>query len=363
MKAGLSIQELGTELRRRDEAKLDYLVHTGSLHMDAWGTHPMLRVSDAGGTDLVEPLDILPTAHRQLGDYLGIPKKYYDRMLSEDTELLTQNVNRWLRREPELRILRTIDGQTRAFLSNRYRCIDHLDLVRVVLPIIGEMPEAQYVSCDLTDDFMYIKVVNPRLTADVVPGDTVQAGVIISNSETGQGSVCIQPLIYRLVCSNGMVVNDATDAEVRRIHKGRAYMTDAPFQIHAQESLTASDGDFISKLQNTVRTAIDEAKLLQVLGKMRESKEMPLNTENLPQLIKLTGASFKVHEDEQEGIMRHLVADQDFTLYGLANAITRYSQDVPSYDRATKLEGIGYDVLNMPRDLFRRINQAAGMAA
>ena len=197
----------------------------------------------------------------------------------------------------------------------------------------------------------------------LVPGDTVQAGVIISNSETGQGSVCIQPLIYRLVCSNGMVVNDATDAEVRRIHKGRAYMTDAPFQIHAQESLTASDGDFISKLQNTVRTAIDEAKLLQVLGKMRESKEMPLNTENLPQLIKLTGASFKVHEDEQEGIMRHLVADQDFTLYGLANAITRYSQDVPSYDRATKLEGIGYNVLNMPRDLFRRINQAAGMAA
>ena len=62
-------------------------------------------------------------------------------------------------------------------------------------------------------------------------------------------------------------------------------------------------------------------------------------------------------------IMRHLVADQDFTLYGLANAITRYSQDVPSYDRATKLEGIGYNVLNMPRDLFRRINQAAGMAA
>ena len=56
---------------------------------------------------------------------------------------------------------------------------------------------------------MYIKVVNPRLQADVVPGDVVQAGVIISNSETGLGSVTIQPLIYRLVCSNGMVINDA----------------------------------------------------------------------------------------------------------------------------------------------------------
>ena len=50
----------------------------------------------------------------------------------------------------------------------------------------------------------YIKVVNPRLTAEVVPGDIVQAGIIISNSETGLGAVCIQPLIYRLVCSNGV---------------------------------------------------------------------------------------------------------------------------------------------------------------
>lgn len=363
MKAGLSIQELGTELRRRDEAKHDYLVHTGSLFMDIWENHPMLRLSEPGGADLIEPLDIRPTAHRQLGDYLGIPKKYYDRMLVEDTDLLAQNVNRWLHREPELRVLRTMDGQARAFLSNRYRCIDHLDLVRVVLPIIGEMQEAQYVSCELTDDFMYIKVVNPRLTADVVPGDTVQAGLIISNSETGLGSVCIQPLIYRLVCSNGMVVNDATDAAVRRIHKGRAYMTEVPVQIHTQEPLTDSDGEFISRLQNAVRTAIDEANLLQVLGKMREGREIPLNTENLPQLIKLTGTSFKIREDEQDGIMQHLVADQDFTLYGLANAITRYSQDVSSYDRATKLEGIGYNVLNMPHEMFRRINQAASAAA
>ena len=56
---------------------------------------------------------------------------------------------------------------------------------------------------------MYIKVVNKRLEAEVVPGDIVQSGVIISNSEVGLGSVNIQPLVYRLVCSNGMVVNDA----------------------------------------------------------------------------------------------------------------------------------------------------------
>ena len=64
MKAGLSIQELGTELRRRDEAKQDYLVHTGSLFMDIWENRPMLRLSEPGGADLIEPLDIRPPAVR-----------------------------------------------------------------------------------------------------------------------------------------------------------------------------------------------------------------------------------------------------------------------------------------------------------
>ena len=50
---------------------------------------------------------------------------------------------------------------------------------------------------------------------DVVPGDTVQGGVIISNSEVGLGAVSVQPLLYRLVCTNGMVVNDLGE---RRTH-------------------------------------------------------------------------------------------------------------------------------------------------
>ena len=36
------------------------------------------------------------------------------------------------------------------------------------------------------------------------PGDVVQAGVSISNSETGRGAVSVCPLVYRLVCTNGM---------------------------------------------------------------------------------------------------------------------------------------------------------------
>ena len=59
----------------------------------------------------------------------------------------------------------------------------------------------------------------------------------------------------------------------------------------------------------------------------------------------------------------YLIQDADYTLFGLANAVTRYSQDVESYDRATKLEEIGYSVMTMSPELFRRINQVTSMAA
>ena len=36
-----------------------------------------------------------------------------------------------------------------------------------------------------------------------------------------------------------------------------------------------------------------------------------------------------------------------------------YSQDVESYDRATELESIGYNILSMPAGTWRRINQPA----
>ena len=67
---------------------------------------------------------------------------------------------------------------------------------------------------------------------------------------------------------------------------------------------------------------------------MRESKQAQLNTQDLPGLVKLASSSFGILEEEGKGVLQHLIEDGDFTLYGLANAVTRFSQDVESYDRA-----------------------------
>jgi hypothetical protein len=361
MKSGRTIQEVAKEIQRQSAAKEDYLVNTRCLQMEAWNKTPMLHMLGENGDDLLEPLAIQATTHRQIGTYLNIPHKYYERMLQEDAGLLAYNVNRWLQHGgPEQRMLRTMDGRARAFLSNRYRCIDNIDIARATLPIIEKMPDARYESCQITDDYMYIKVVNPRLTAEVVPGDIVQAGVAISNSETGLGAVCIQPLVFRLVCSNGMVVNDA---RTRRNHVGRVQNTDENFALYSPETLEAENRVFIQKIQDTVRAAVDEARFSVVLGKMKESKEAKLNVANIPSIVKLTSSNFGITEAESEGVFERLTQEQDYTLYGLANAVTRYSQDVESYERASKLEEIGYSVMTMSPELFRRINHVTSMAA
>ena len=360
MKAGRTIQEMCLEIQRQSEAKADYLINTASLRMEPWGNTPMLHVLDESGADQVEPLEILDNAHQQIGAYLNIPRKYYERMQNEDPDLLAYNVNRWFEKEPEQRMVRTIDGRARAFLSNRYRRLDNLDIAKVTLPIIAEMPEARYESCQLTDNYMYIKVVNPRLTAEVVPGDVVQAGIVISNSETGRGAVYVRPMIFRLVCRNGMTVSEIG---TRRNHIGRISETDENFLLYSKETLKADDEAFVRKIQDSVRAAVQEAKFAAVVEKLKQCKEIKLDTGNIQNIVKMTGSALGYTDPEGEGIFQRLIEEADYTLYGLANAVTRYSQDVEDYDRASKLEEIGYTVLTMSPEFFRAVNSVQRIQA
>lgn len=203
---------------------------------------------------------------------------------------------------------------------------------------------------------MYIKTVNPRLQAEVSPGDIVQAGVIISNSEVGLGSVSIQPLIYRLVCSNGMVVNEAA---ARRNHVGRVTDSEENFSVYSQATLDAEDKAFVMKIQDTVRAAVEEARFAQVVGKMQEAKAAQMDTRDVPAVVKLASKEFHITDSESTGVLQRLIESNDLTLYGLSNAVTRHSQDVESYDRASELESIGYSILTMPARQWSRINRAA----
>lgn len=296
--------------------------------------------------------------HRQVASALGIPAKYYDLMQAQKPELLAENVNSWFADKPSSYMVRSMDygaGQVaRALLSERYRRIDNMEIATAVLPLFAGNDQYEVMSCEVTENRLYLKVVNHRLEMEVRKGDIVQAGVMISNSEVGLGAVSIQPLVYRLVCTNGMVVNDMGE---RRHHVGRqAKAVEDSFALYSDETMEAEDKAFLLKLRDTTMAAIDEAHFSQVVGRLQESMAVPI-TGRVQDVVQLTAQSYGINTEEQEGILKYLIEGGNLSLYGLSNAVTRASQDVVSYDRATTLEGIGWQVATMEPQQWKQINQ------
>ena len=130
MKQGKSLSELATELERQHKTKRDFITDTRELELvprlssqeNGEQTSEHLRLQKGGAS-----LDFTPTkhTHRQIGTFLNIPAKYYDRMHVEAPALLAHNVNHWFKEQPTERMVRTLDGKARAFLSNRYRRLDN----------------------------------------------------------------------------------------------------------------------------------------------------------------------------------------------------------------------------------------------
>ena len=112
------------------------------------------------------------TANRQIASKLDIPKRYYDRLLSDDVGLLVDNINRWMP-DAGIRTLRTLDpapferhGTLRAFLSNTYKPLDTVDLLAAILPRFEELG-LEITKCNLSETHMTIKAAMPGRIASV----------------------------------------------------------------------------------------------------------------------------------------------------------------------------------------------------
>lgn len=354
MKQGRTLPEVLTELQQQNEAKRDYIAPAQAVRMADDGGSIIL---DHIGAEDREVFGMTDLFHRQVGNALNIPAKYYDMMRASKPELLAENVNTWLADREQSYMIRSMDygsGRVaRAFLSERYRRIDNLEVAMAILPLFAGRADMEIVSCEVNTNKLYLKIVNHRLEMAVVPGDYVQAGVLISNSEVGLGAVSVQPLVYRLVCSNGLVCKDFGE---RKAHVGRAAkaMEDS-FNLYTDETLEAEDHAFMLKLRDTTLAAIEEARFAQIVGRLQDSTYAKI-TGRVQDVIELTGKAYDISQPEQDSILNYLIQGGDLSLYGLTNAITRASQDVESYDRATALESIGWQVATMPEAQWKEIN-------
>ena len=348
MKLGKSsIAELVSQIQKEKELSRDFIVPTQELHITA-EENPVLVMQNRGATEV---FNVNENAHRQMASRLGIPYTYYKRMQSDYPELLAENVNGWFQKQPEQRMLRTMGGTARAFLSNRYRRIDNLELMQAVYPVLQEMEGVSVMSCEVTDSHLYLQIVSDRIKTEVSKGDVVQAGFIISNSEIGLGAVSVQPLIYRLVCSTGMIAKENSH---KRYHTGKQIDIDDNYELFSDNTKILDDIAYFAKVQEIVKMAVNETKFQQQVIAMQKAIGVPINPMVITPVVEELGKTYALSKNEQEMVVQNFLlgdtADNGnhiahFNQFGVANAVTRTANNVESYERAVELERIGGSVL------------------
>ncbi len=346
MKTGCTIVELAQELLKQQETKRDFHARTKTLSMLPTGRF-RLETTDE---EIIVPAT--GYAHGQIASKFNIPKGYYDRVMSDSPALLAENVNHWMGKSEDTSLIRLLRGQMRAVLSDRYRIVDNNDILAMVLPELADMGDGiKIVSCQVTESRMYLKVINTNIEDAIAVGDPVQAGFILSNSEIGNGSVSVEPFIYRLVCTNGLILKDHRQ---RKNHVGRVTENN---DLYAIDTLQAIDDAFKLQLRDLIRTAISITTFRNAVGDLKIAKTSTI-AGNAAKAVEVTGKAIGLTESESSLVLNHLIRSGDLSKFGMVNAVTRTAEDIDSYDRATEIERLGSSVLYLPTTTWREIATA-----
>lgn len=355
MKQGRTIEALAEEIQRQAKAKTDYVAPTDHL---TFNFGPELTIGEEGSYPITD------LAHSQIADKIGVPWRYYQRMRVEAPELLEENVNYWVTNKPEKRLVRLLDGHVRAFLSDRYRPLDNFDLAEAVLPTLVSSG-ASVKSCEITESRMYIKAVIDAVQVEVPAPEgqqnlsnqnvIVSPGIVIRNSEVGHSALAIQPAYHNLACTNMAIW---AQGALRKFHLGgpggKAGDQEQVWQYLSDETRQLSDAALWSQVKDLVTGALEGSIFDDIVKQLQAARGDSIRYPNRA-VERLTNKYSLQEEEEYEGVLHYLSSGGDLSRYGLSQAITRFSQDVDNYDRATDLEELGGTIISLSRQDWRQL--------
>jgi hypothetical protein len=372
MKSGRSLIELAKEVERRAHAKADFIAKPSAISMSLESDPTLdaeferllkLNVGD-------DKFGVNELAHDQIGQFCNIPAAYYDRCRAEDPELLIHNVNTWVHRSDKKRMVRTLDGTARAFLSDAYRPLENEDLAAAILPVILDTGRFDIMSCDVTDRRLYLKVVGKELGRELAKqgaalgdgGHTIvrvaYPAITISNSEVGYGALSIQVGLYDSGCSNLATFGERS---MRKYHVGARHdlMPEDLVSMLSDDTRKKTDAALWGQVRDVVTGAFNKDRFNSLVDQIEGAQQDRIDkSADVVKVVKAAGTKLGITEGEQKGVLQALIEGADLSRFGVYNAITRYSQDVEDYDRATELERIGGNVIELPKADWQAIARA-----
>ena len=327
MNKGMEVSTFLAEIKRREEAKVDYLATSSTMFMGD-GQMIFRKLGQ-------KRFDVSELAHQQLATYLGIPMSYYRKMQTQKPALLDYSVNRWIEKSDEKRFVRTLDGKIRAFLSDKFKPYDNAEALLL---------QRLYVkSANISDNRLYLQMVNKRFEGEVAKGDVVQGGVVISNSEVGLGRFKIEKMLYRLVCLNGAIMGQV----IGKTHVGRK-MNGEDGIVYKEDTMLADVQAFNLQVRDILEDALGEGSFMKMLENAQTASTIEIPAASVEPVLQEVTKRYSFGEEGGKKMLASLIESRDFSKWGLANAITRQAHDTEDYDRSVDYQRIGGEIISMP---------------
>ena len=201
------------QVQRFDRVVSSRDIQVGEVSTPGGGTRLAVQVPSG------EALTLEPKAQIQLLGQWQIPPDHFSRL---PRQLQAAELSHFTRAQPKGLTIRAVTEVSdrypaaRAVLSDRYTPFDNTDVLQVVTQYL-EGFEIQRP--DVHRDEMVIVATRPEVH-DVSTrrlGDIVKTGLMIRNSEVGEGCAAVEFILWRLRCLNGLICPQA-EVSVRQRH-------------------------------------------------------------------------------------------------------------------------------------------------
>ena len=326
----MKLQSLIEELERQKPLKWDKRINSSHLEMTLFENQTRFQIHGENSFPILKP------CHNQIADKLEIPFKYYHKMESEAPELLAENVNTWLKNKEKDFFIRGLGDSIRAFLSERYRVIDHMNVLYCSLNEL-QAHEAEIEDCYLSEIEMNIKVKSQKLKDFVRhKDDLIVGGLFFTNSETGHKALRVEPRLFRVKCSNGMIVEEFVTREVHLGYGDELY-----------------DEMIYLSLRRSIRELF--SRFGEIIQALRESTEVKIK--NPQKVINNVVEQYKLSEVQKENILISFGVEPEYDKYGITNAISLAAQKEETWEKSVELERIGGKLISLPMREFKSLDE------
>jgi hypothetical protein len=303
-------------------------------------------------------------AHNQLAEKLGIPKPYYRRMLASQPELLAENLNTWLTREPNKNLLRLIGGHDaaaqqqltrtdswyilRAFLGASYRPLDNAELLTTVLPLMKEHGAALR-DFNLTEQRLHARfIIAEREITSVKVNEVVRVGAYLRNSETGFATLDVAGFMEILKCMNGMIV--PAQVNVRHVGSRKGASEEEGLAFLSTQTQRLDNAAIFSRVRDALVETLSEERQLKQIAAVIAAKESVIRIDEPTfEFVGRVGARLDLTDAEQsvlnEEVVRAQIDEGGLTRFALTQGVTALARRSDSFDRRTELERAGWTIL------------------